>query len=347
MEVIGNNLSDDVHVQGVTLTMRDISERTSLEAELRRQASHDSLTGLANRVLFRERVHHALGQRFQLNKTVAVMVIDIDDFKFVNDTLGHAAGDTLLVEFSRRLMGCIRADDTAARLGGDEFAVCATLEFGTDVEVAELARRVRSMLVEPFEVEGVLLHVAVSVGASIAREGLRNSTDMLREADLALYAAKNSGKGSFRLFEPELHYAVVARLERRKQLADAIVRGELRLLYQPIVRLADGEIVGLEALVRWEHPTDGLLPPSRVHRHRRGVGSDHPARPLGTRASVYRPAPLAAAETAAGHERQRLTSPDPLNGLPRGRRRRLGRAGHRAVVTYLRDHRDRAVAGLR
>ena len=262
MEVIINDLSDDPHLMGISLTMRDISERTTLEAELRHQASHDSLTGLANRVLFRDRVHDALNQRFQLNRTVAVLVIDIDDFKLVNDTFGHAAGDELLVQVGRRLVGCIRADDTAARLGGDEFALCISVDEGAEAQIADLAQRIIDRLAEPCVVADRQYRTGISIGASIARDDRRNSTDMLREADIALYAAKGAGKASFRIFEPGLHHAAHVKKQRQAQLRDAIDQGDMRLLYQPIVRLTDGAIAELEALVRWQHATEGMIPPA-------------------------------------------------------------------------------------
>jgi len=261
MEVIGNDLSGDPHVNGIVLTMRDVSDRLLLEAELRHQAFHDSLTNLPNRAMFRDRVDHALSRRPRSQNTVAVLLIDVDDFKLVNDTLGHGAGDDLLIEVSRRLVRSLRREDTPSRLGGDEFAVCASFDAGTRIGVAELAQRIVDAFVEPCTVANTQFRVAISMGVSIAQDESRNSADMLREADLALYAAKKANKGSFQIFEPGLRQAVLARLERRNQLEEALEEGDMRLLYQPIVRLDDRRIVGLEALVRWEHKSYGLIPP--------------------------------------------------------------------------------------
>jgi diguanylate cyclase (GGDEF)-like protein len=192
---------------------------------------------------------------------VAVLVIDVDDFKIVNDTLGHHAGDDLLVQLASRLLGCLRDGDTVARLGGDEFAVCVEVAFGTQPDVASTAQRILDMMRPPFSVAGVDVAARVSIGISTATPATDNSANMLRDADLALYAAKNAGKGSYEFFEPSLHRMVLARLERRAALEKAIETGQLILHYQPVMRLSDGDIVGMEALVRWEHPDEGLIPP--------------------------------------------------------------------------------------
>jgi diguanylate cyclase (GGDEF)-like protein len=262
MEAIANDLSRDPDVNGVVLTLRDISDRRLLEEELRHRAFHDSLTDLPNRVLFNDRVDQALSRIQRRGTLVSVLLIDVDDFKLVNDTLGHAAGDELLVQVGVRLMGCLRRDDTAARLGGDEFAVCAEFDPSADFDLTALATRVLDAFRAPFSAHGSELNARVSIGISTANERTHVAADMLREADLALYAAKTAGKGTFRFFEPELQEAALDRLERRTALENAIESGELRLHYQPIIRLTDGVITGLEALVRWQHPVDGLVPPS-------------------------------------------------------------------------------------
>jgi diguanylate cyclase (GGDEF)-like protein/PAS domain S-box-containing protein len=261
MEVIGNDLSADVHVGGVVLTMRDVTDRKVLEGELRHQAFHDSLTGLANRVLFSDRVDHALTRRNRSESDVAVLLIDVDDFKYVNDTLGHAAGDGLLVQVAKRILGCLRDGDTAARLGGDEFAICLeSASVGFDIPL--VAQRILDATSAPYCLEGNDVAIGVSIGISAADPRTEGADEMLREADLALYAAKNAGKGAYHFFEPSLHQAAITRLERRAALEEAIQQGDLRLHYQPIVRLADREMIGVEALVRWEHPTLGPIPPS-------------------------------------------------------------------------------------
>ncbi|MDQ1425866.1 MAG: hypothetical protein QOD72_3364, partial [Acidimicrobiaceae bacterium] len=260
MEVVGNDLSEDPEVRGIVLTMRDVSERRVLEHELRHQAFHDSLTGLANRVLFYDRVDHALNRRARLGNDVCVLLVDIDDFKVVNDAFGHAAGDELLVQFSRRLLDCLRVEDTAARLGGDEFAVCIEGE-AREPNVSAIAQRILDAMTQPFVVAATEVNAHVSIGISMAGDNTEGSIGMLREADLALYAAKNAGKSKFHFFETSLHNAVLARLERRAALELAIDNDQLCLHYQPILNLDDGTIVGVEALVRWNHPTMGLIPP--------------------------------------------------------------------------------------
>jgi diguanylate cyclase (GGDEF)-like protein/PAS domain S-box-containing protein len=261
MEVIANDLSGDPEVGGVVLTLRDVSDRRLLEEELRHRAFHDGLTDLPNRVLFNDRVDQALSRIQRRGTLVSVLLIDLDDFKLVNDTLGHAAGDDLLVRTGARLMRCLRQDDTAARLGGDEFAVCAEFDPAADFDLTALATRILAAFTEPFSLGGTEFTAHLSIGISTAGDHTRAATDMLREADLALYAAKNGGKGTFRFFEPELQEAALDRLMRRTALETAIESGELRLHYQPIIRLTDGVITGLEALVRWQHPEDGLIPP--------------------------------------------------------------------------------------
>jgi diguanylate cyclase (GGDEF)-like protein/PAS domain S-box-containing protein len=261
MEVIANDLSRDRDVGGVVLTLRDVSDRRRLEEELRHRAFHDSLTDLANRVSFTDRVEQALSHRRRHGASVSVLFLDIDDFKIVNDTLGHVAGDDLLVQIGERLGRCLRDGDTAARLGGDEFAVCAEFDLNDHLDLSTLATRILDAFKEPFSPDGHKLTARVSIGIATAGERTRTAADMLREADLALYAVKNSGKGTFRFYEPELHEAVLTRFERRAALETAIDGGELRLHYQPIVRLKDGAVVGMEALVRWQHPTEGLVPP--------------------------------------------------------------------------------------
>ena len=230
-------------------------------SQWRDQAFHDALTGLANRALFKDRVDHALSRRKALVQDVGVLLLDVDDFKYVNDTLGHSAGDELLVQLAGRIVGCLDEGDTAARLGGDEFGICIEAG-GEPAELALVAQHLLDAMAEPFRLEGDEVNVRVSIGVTKAGHQTTDAGDMLREADLALYAAKNAGKASFCFFEPRLHQAVVTRLARRAAFEQAIERGELRLHYQPVVTLDQQRLVGAEALVRWEHPTEGLIPPA-------------------------------------------------------------------------------------
>ncbi|HZI38209.1 MAG TPA: diguanylate cyclase, partial [Acidimicrobiia bacterium] len=217
--------------------------RKVMEEQLRYQSLHDGLTGLPNRLLFKDRVDHALSRRSPLRQNVGVLVLDIDDFKNINDTLGHGAGDELLIQMAGRLIGCLRQGDTAARLGGDEFAICVE-SGGPPAELAMVAQRLLDLMIEPFPLDGHEIQVRVSIGVTEAGHNTADAAQMMREADLALYAAKNGGKASFSFFEPGLHQAVVNRLQRRAAFERAIQEGQLRLHYQPVVALDDHRVVG-------------------------------------------------------------------------------------------------------
>ncbi len=263
MEVTGSDLSADVHIAGVVLTLRDVTERKNLESELRHRAFHDGLTNLANRDLFNDRVERALGRRERQATSVAVLLLDLDDFKLVNDTFGHGAGDELLMQVGSRLTGLLRDGDTAARLGGDEFAICAEFDGSETDAVTALAERVLDVFGSPFAVADTDMNTSATVGIASARSSSEsNAADLLREADLALYAAKNAGKRTFRFYEPSLQEAVLMRVQERTELEQGITRGELLVYYQPIVELRDGRIAGVEALARWNHPERGVLLPS-------------------------------------------------------------------------------------
>jgi diguanylate cyclase (GGDEF)-like protein/PAS domain S-box-containing protein len=240
----------------IVLNTRDLQERKALEQKLTFQAFHDPLTRLANRSLFRERVEHSLNRR--AIGDIAVLFIDLDNFKTINDSLGHAAGDHVLVETAHRLRSTLRAEDTAARLGGDEFAVL--LEEADVTAAARIAERIRSALGVPFWLAGQEVFISASIGIA-TREPGDTATELLRNADVAMYTAKTKGKARFEIFEARMHDAVVARLGLEAELRRAIDRREFVIHYQPIVRLDTGEVVGAEALVRWQHPTRGLVPP--------------------------------------------------------------------------------------
>jgi diguanylate cyclase (GGDEF)-like protein/PAS domain S-box-containing protein len=248
--------SGSVEATGVVLNTRDLQERKVLEQKLTFQAFHDPLTRLANRSLFRERVEHALDRRSATD--TAVLFIDLDNFKTINDSLGHAAGDHVLVETAHRLRSCLRGEDTPARLGGDEFAVL--LEDADVTAAARVAERIRLALGTPFWVLGQEVFISASIGIAIRREN-DSAGELLRNADVAMYTAKSKGKACFEIFEPAMHDAVVARLGLEAELRRAIERQEFVVYYQPIVRLETGEVIGAEALVRWMHPTRGMVPP--------------------------------------------------------------------------------------
>ncbi len=219
-------------------------------------AFHDSLTKLPNRELLIDRLAGALARAERSGNRAAIIFCDLDGFKTVNDSLGHATGDELLVAVARRFETCVRAGDTAARFGGDEFAVL--LEDVSEEEVAVAARRILGALADPFLVNGREVFISASIGVAF---GNSEADDVLRNADLALYRAKASGKGRFEIFHPEMHTAVVARMELEADFQRALRRGEFVLDYQPIFDLNDGSLVAMEALVRWNHPQRGKLPP--------------------------------------------------------------------------------------
>jgi diguanylate cyclase (GGDEF)-like protein/PAS domain S-box-containing protein len=262
-EILHTNLLDDEHVRGIVLNGRDVSERKAFEAQLAHQAFHDPVTNLANRALFAERVRHAVARARRENHALAVIFMDLDDFKTINDSLGHAAGDGVLMEVAKRLDASIRASDTAARFGGDEFAIL--LE---DIEgpqsAADTAERILESLTAPLSIEHKELLVRASLGISVVEgDATADADELIRNADAAMYIAKRDGKGGYRLFEPAMHEGVLERLELRADLQRAITSDQLELHYQPVVRLGDGTVAGVEALVRWRHPERGLIPPDQ------------------------------------------------------------------------------------
>jgi diguanylate cyclase (GGDEF)-like protein/PAS domain S-box-containing protein len=255
-----SDLRQNVAVKGIVLNGRDVTERHVLEGQLRHQALHDGLSGLANRTLFADRVGHALSRRAGQVGGVVVLFIDLDDFKTVNDSLGHAAGDELLKEVGSRLSGALRAGDTAARLGGDEFAML--LENVADLDVVlEILTRIHATLRSPFVVAGRARDVTASIGVARDQGGPIEADDLLRNADVAMYQAKSKGKNRHELFEAGMHTLVRERFELKGDLGAGLEKGQFHLLYQPIVSLSRGEITGVEALLRWQHPTQGLVSP--------------------------------------------------------------------------------------
>jgi diguanylate cyclase (GGDEF)-like protein/PAS domain S-box-containing protein len=260
-EILHTNLLDDEHVQGIVLNARDISERKAFEEQLSHQAFHDPVTNLPNRALFVERVRHAIGRARREERRLGVMFLDLDDFKTINDGLGHDAGDEALIDVAKRLSGSVRLSDTAARFGGDEFVVLLEDLADTDTAV-EVAERILEDLRQPLVLAGKELSLRGSIGISILDAGSTAGADeLIRDADAAMYIAKRDGKGGYRVFEPEMHTGVLARLELRADLQRALEDGQLEVHYQPIVRLADNRVAGLEALLRWQHPERGLVGP--------------------------------------------------------------------------------------
>jgi diguanylate cyclase (GGDEF)-like protein/PAS domain S-box-containing protein len=259
VETRGTNLLAEPTIQGIVLNTRDVTERWVLEQQLVHQAFSDPLTGLANRALFLDRTTHALARAIRRPQAVAVLYLDLDNFKNVNDSLGHAEGDRLLVQAAERLNSCVRAVDTIARLGGDEFAVL--VEDADDPRaLMHVADRITAGLAQPFMLEGKEMFVGASIGIATARDG-ETADELMRNADVAMYLAKTTGKARCQVFEPHMHAAVLERLELEADLRRAMERREFLMYYQPIVRLHDETLVGLEALVRWQHPRRGLVTP--------------------------------------------------------------------------------------
>jgi diguanylate cyclase (GGDEF)-like protein/PAS domain S-box-containing protein len=257
-------ISDDSGaVIGASVIARDVSDRKKLEDELARQALHDSLTGLPNRVLFQDRLRQSLHRvRHQDPATGrhAVLFVDLDDFKRINDTLGHRMGDELLVAVAARLREAIRGVDTAARLGGDEFTVLLE-NVGDEADADRAADRILDELRRPFELDGHQIVVSASIGIAFGASGTDDPDDVLRCADTALYEAKARGKGRHETYHSTMNVTAWHRLELESELRLAILRGEFVVHYQPIVELDGGRIVEIEALVRWQHPTRGLIGP--------------------------------------------------------------------------------------
>ena len=259
-EAVGTNLLHDPNVQGFVLNMRDVSERRALEEKLAHRAFHDPLTELANRAMFQDRVEHALVAGARTQQEIAVLFLDLDDFKRINDSMGHAAGDELLLAVAARIRSCLRPSDTAARLGGDEFAIL--LESAGEDEAVAVAERIIQTLDSSVELHGRKVYARASVGIVVGIAGTHTVQELLRDADVAMYSVKSDGKGRYQVFRPHLHAAALNRLELEADLKAAVDAGEFVIHLQPIVRLDDGKAVGFEALVRWQHPTRGLLPPS-------------------------------------------------------------------------------------
>jgi diguanylate cyclase (GGDEF)-like protein/PAS domain S-box-containing protein len=252
------NLCHVDSIRGVTLNIRDISDATRLHDQLHTLAFHDSLTLLANRSLFTDRVHQAL-RHVSDGMTPAVLFIDLDNFKMVNDSLGHSAGDQLLRGFAHRLVQCTRAGDTVARLGGDEFAVLIDHAPSEEGAMA-VARQILDACRQPFEIDGRPLRVGASIGLAMS-DRVSTVERLMRNADAAMYSAKSHGKGHAEIFQPEMLRAARRRMRIENELATAIDQGQLEAHYQPIVDLSSRHLVGVEALMRWRHPTRGVVMP--------------------------------------------------------------------------------------
>ena len=240
--------------------LSDISERKRVEEQVRHQAEHDALTGLPNRALFLDRMHHALATWRRQRDSFAVLFLDLDRFKAINDNNGHQAGDAVLREVAARLRGCVRRVDTICRLGGDEFVVLLADIGGVD-QAAHVANAVMQAVSRPIEVDGQALTLSVSIGVAICPTDGKDVDTLMHHADVAMYHAKQNGRNSFRFFSPEMNARVIERSELEKRLRQALERGEFVLEYQPELDIGSGMVIGMEALIRWRHPERGLLLP--------------------------------------------------------------------------------------
>lgn len=259
-EAFFEGLSGDPVVGGTAVYLHDITESRILRSALAHRSFHDPLTGLPNRNLFMDRLEHALARAVRQRKSVTVFFIDLDNFKVVNDSLGHEAGDDLLVAMGRRLKACIRPEDTIARFGGDEFAVL--LEFSSDlIDAIRVVERIMEASTMPIVFRDHQRFITTSVGVAHTESGTVRVEDLLWQADLAMYRAKEKGKARFELFEREMSELAYKRVKLERGLRSALSKDQLKIYYQPEVSLEDSSIVGMEALLRWEYPGHGRVPP--------------------------------------------------------------------------------------
>jgi diguanylate cyclase (GGDEF)-like protein/PAS domain S-box-containing protein len=254
------NLMDESSVGALVINIHDVTDRKRAEEELTHRAFHDSLTGLANRALFHDRVEHALQRNARSGADMAVIFLDIDGFKTVNDSRGHESGDRVLQEIAGRLLSAVRSADTVARLGGDEFAVLIEQSSRAVDEASTIADRVLQSLTAPLHIGDHQLVLSASIGISVG-DGESTASSMLRDADVAMYRAKTTGKAKWTLYDPAMREAAIERLELETDLVNALANDQFKLVYQPIIELESEDIVGFEALLRWHHPTRGVIGP--------------------------------------------------------------------------------------
>jgi diguanylate cyclase (GGDEF)-like protein len=262
VELVPFRADPDAEISGVSWVARDVSANKTAEAHLAHQALHDPLTGLANRQLFMDRLAQALARLTRRHREIAVIFIDLDRLKVVNDSLGHAAGDEVLMHAARRMQRVIRPTDTLARWGGDEFVVVCE-EIASHTEAERIVRRLAAALARPLVIEGQELTVTASMGIALTLDPYTDPGGLIRDADAAMYRAKDRGRATFEFFDSTMRLATGDRLRIENELQSALLRDEFELLYQPQVQMGDGRVIGGEALLRWRHPERGVLEPKR------------------------------------------------------------------------------------
>lgn len=261
VEVLLRNLLEEPSVQGLVINLRDITERKELEEQLSHQALHDHLTGLGNRAQLRLQTEHSLGRWLFENVPFCMLVVDVNDFKTVNDSLGHVIGDKVLKELAERIQGVTRRGDTVVRVDGDEFAVLIEGVASEDPEATYIADRISKALQNPMRIEGRRIALRASIGLACVTERVAQADDIMRNADLALNAAKQTRATGVVRFEESMHEAAMRRVELETDLRRALDRDELQLFYQPTINIETGMFEGVEALIRWPHPQKGMIPP--------------------------------------------------------------------------------------
>jgi diguanylate cyclase (GGDEF)-like protein/PAS domain S-box-containing protein len=261
LEVNITDLTGQPAVEGIVLNIRDVTDRKLLEDDLRHQALHDDLTGLANRSMFTERLDDALTTRGTSAEIIGVVFVDLDDFKLINDSLGHLIGDEALVAVAQRIQECLRISDLACRLSADEFAVMLSGVYG-ESEILEVVERLRAAIAMPLRLGSHDLHLTASVGIATDVDSSHRAEELLRSADLAVDKAKQAGKDRSEIFVEEMQESAFAKLELKSALVRAVEQQEFLLHYQPIVDMATGRVRGVEALIRWEDPDRGMVSPA-------------------------------------------------------------------------------------
>ncbi len=262
LQEVGEPFHDaDGVVLGLITAIQDVTARRRAEETIRHQANYDALTGLPNRPLFYDRLRQALRRAARDRTCVALLFIDLNRFKWVNDTLGHQTGDVLLREAAHRMAACVRGSETIARIGGDEFTVILS-QVGDRAEAETVARRLLESLGEPFHIAGQTLHISASIGVTFAPEQGTDPELLVKNADVAMYQAKRQGTANWTLYDPAMDADALDHLQTENQLHEAVAKGQLALFLQPVVEVGSGLLAGAQAEVRWNHPDRGLLPPT-------------------------------------------------------------------------------------